>query len=370
MVRKSMTFDNWRTDGSTRNWNRRTLLKVAGASGMGAVAGCTGMGGGSDEEGEWTIGTSGPESATHASGVAMSQIISEESDTINMSAQTTQGTAANPRLMDEGDIDVAQSTAWATTRANAGEEPLGDPPLDMTITQVVPFMTIEYYLIKRDVPELEDIQSVSDIPQDGSISMAFGQRGGSNWYAALDGFALSGIENVEENYDLQSLSWGDQRAQLSDGRLDIGVGYSISETTLVGWEQELDATQEIDIVEWEFDETDVAESGLPYEYSEAPADVWEQDLTPDSFPGVADAYLTVFPAEIEQELAYEFVTTIHENIETVRSASEVLQAAGREFTEEMLATSPNAPIHPGTEQFLREEDMWRDDFVSLDEYEG
>jgi len=85
--------------------------------------------GGSGGEGavEWTMGTSTPETATHASGVAMSQVVSEQSERISMSAQTTGGTAANPRLIANGDIGVAQSTAWAVARANTGGPPYGEP---------------------------------------------------------------------------------------------------------------------------------------------------------------------------------------------------------------------------------------------------
>ena len=370
--------------------NRRSFLKGAGVAGVAALAGCSGNQGGDGGDGDssgsdgdgggdgdggdtsvdWTLGTSGPDSATHASGVAMSQVISEQSDRISTSAQTTQGTAANPRLIDNGDIDVAQSTSWAVERANAGQEPYADPELGTTLTQVLPFMSIEFYLIKRDIPELSDVETVSDIPQDGSISMAFGQRGGTNFFAGLDGFNLSGIDNVAEKYDLQSLSWGDQRAQLSDGRLDIGMGYSISQVTLTGWEQELDATQEIDVVEWEFTEEDIVTSGLPYEYIEGPADVWEQDIRIDNIPSVGVGYMTIFPASVSQEIAYEFVSLVHDNVEAVREASSVLQGAGPDLTENLMLAAENSPVHPGTEQFMREEDIWREDLLSLENYES
>ena len=216
--------------------DRRTFLKVVGAASMVGLAGCGGDGGdsgGSSDGGnsdgsgggdgddtedgddggmsvEWTIGTSGPETATHASGVAMSEVISDKSDSISMSAQTTGGTAANPRLIAQGDIDVAQSTDWAVARSNSGAQPYGEP-VGKTMTQVLPFMTLEYYLVKRE-GELEGVETVSDIPQDGSVSMAFGQRGGTNFFAGLDGFQLSGIDDVQDKYDLQSMSWGDRKS--------------------------------------------------------------------------------------------------------------------------------------------------------------
>jgi TRAP transporter TAXI family solute receptor len=390
----------WNGDGDSAT-DRRKFLKVVGAASMVGLAGCGGDGGdgggdgsdgddgggsdGSDggddgddmEDGddgstsvEWTIGTSGPETATHASGVAMSEVISDKSDNISMSAQTTGGTAANPRLIAQGDIDVAQSTDWAVARSNSGADPYGEP-VGKTMTQLLPFMTLEYYLVRRTDDELSDIQTVSDIPQDGSISMAFGQRGGTNFFAGLDGFRLSGIEDVQDKYDLQSMSWGDQGSQFADGRLDIMLVYGVSREVLTGWAQEAGAQADVALVEWEFSEEDIASSDLPYTYIETPADLWDgQDLRRDSIPAVGTGYQTVFPAEVSEDLGYEFVTTVMDDIEAVREASSVLARAGPDFAQEFLLPSANAPVHPGAERYYKENDLWKDGLTTLDEYEG
>ncbi|WP_080508388.1 TAXI family TRAP transporter solute-binding subunit [Haloparvum sedimenti] len=389
-------MDDWRSaigNGS----DRRKFLKATGALGIAGIAGCTGGGNGGDggdggdedteanggggdteENGggdggsdsvSWTIGTSGPDSATHASGVAMSQVISENSDMIDMSAQTTGGTAANLPLIANGELDIAQSTSWGVVQGNAGNAPYNEQ-LSKTMTQVLPFMSIEYFLIKRDVEELSDIETVSDIPQDGSIDMAWGNRGGTNYFAGVDAFELSGIENPEEKYNISSMDWGSQSAAIRDGRLDICMGYTVSQVTTVGWEQEVDATTDIDVVQWEFDESDIADSGMPYVYLESPADVWEQEISVDQVPSLGVGYETVFPAEISQELAYEFVSVVNDNIDQVRSASAVLEGAGPELTQQLTLASPDAPVHPGAEQFMKEEGLWSDDLTTLEEYES
>ncbi|PSP60317.1 immunogenic protein [Halobacteriales archaeon QH_7_66_37] len=318
---------------------------------------------------EWRIGTSGPETATHASGVAMSEVISDKSDSISMSAQTTGGTAANPRLIAQGDIDVAQSTDWAVARANSGAQPYGEP-VDKTMTQVLPFMTLEYYLVKRE-GELEGVETVSDIPQDGSVSMAFGQRGGTNFFAGLDGFQLSGIDNVQDTYDLQSMSWGDQGSQFADGRLDVMLVYGVSREVLTGWAQEAGAQVDVSVVEWEFSEDDIANSDLPYTYIETPADLWDgQEIRMDSVPAVGVGYQTIFPADVSEDLGYEFVSTVMDDIDAVREASSVLARAGPDFAQEFLLPSGNAPVHPGAERYYKEQDLWKDGLTTLDEYEG
>lgn len=376
------------TDDSPNS--RRTFLKAASAAGIAGLAGCIGGSGGSEEtttesgsdndttesgseSGDattsWTLGTSTPETATHASGVAMSKVISEESEEIDMSAQTSGGTAANPRLIAQGDIDVAQSTAWAVARSNTGDDPYGEP-VGKTMTQVLPFMTLEYYLIKRDAEELSDIETVSDIPTDGSVSMAFGQRGGTNYFAGLDGFRMSGIENPEEKYDLRSMTWNDQAAALRDGRLDIAITYGVSREVLTGWAQEVGATIDVGLVEWEFSEEDVNSSDLPYVYIESPADLWDTELRKDSIPSVGVAYETIFPADVSEDLGYEFTKTVLENVDSVREASSVLERAGPDFASEFLLASSDAPVHPGAEKYYKEAGLWNDDLTSLSDYQG
>lgn len=374
--------------------SRRKFLKAAGTVGIVGLAGCSGNGDGdgdgdggattTEENGDtnttegsdgsaetvdWTIGTSTSDSATHASGVAMSQVVSNESDRINMSAQTTGGTAANPQLIDNGDIDVAQSTGWSVVRANTGGEPYGEP-MSETMTQVLPFMSIEYFLIKRDAEELADIETVNDIPTDGSVSIAFGQRGGTNFFAGLDGMRLSGIENPEDKFNVRSLTWSDQGSALSDGRLDIGMGYTVSRAVITGWEQELDATTDLGVVDWGFSEQDIQDSPLPYLYLETPADIWESDLGTDVIPSLGVGYETIFPESISEDLGYEFTKTVLENIESVRSASSVLEGAGPEFTSEFMLRSTDAPVHPGAEKYMKENDLWSDDLTTLSDYQG
>jgi len=236
------------------------------------------------------------------------------------------------------------------------------------MTQVLPFMTLEYYLIRRDVDELSDIDTVSDIPTDGSISMAFGQRGGTNYFAGLDGFRMSGVENPEDSYDIRLMSFGDQGSALRDGRLDIGIVYGVSREVLTGWAQEVGATTDVSVVEWEFDQSTVEESGLPYVYIESPADLWEQDLAVDSIPSVGVGYESVFPADVSAELGYEFTSVVLENVDAVREASSVLSRAGPEFASEFLLRSGDAPVHPGAEQYYRENDLWDDVLTSLEDY--
>lgn len=318
----------------------------------------------------WRIGTSGQGTATHASGVAFSNIVSESSDMIEMSAQTTGGTTANPRLIDQGKIDIAQSTAPMVWRADTGGDPYTNPPINKTLCQTFSYMTLDVFLVKRNIDRLGDIKTITDIPTDGSVTMSWGPRGTSAWDTQVDAFKMAGIKNPEKAYDLQVMGLGDQATAMRDGRIDIANVYTANTKTLIGWIQELDATTDIDVIRYPFDEQTVLDSGKPITYSEISGDVWNQDISSETFPGMSIGYFTIISAEIPAEPVYEYTRSLLENNKQVRNAHAVLSSPGPDFATKFLVQNGEVPVHHGTEQYFKENDLWNDTLVSLDDYEG
>lgn len=366
--------------------DRRTVLKTVPVATVG-LAGCLGSssggggngsnggssgnsssGGGSEQQYNWRIGTSGEETATHASGVAFSSIINENSDNIQMSAQTTGGTTANPRLIAQGDIDIAQCTAPMVWRANAGRPPYNS--LSTTFTQTFSYMTLDIFLVKRNVDKLSGIKTIEDIPTDGSVRMSWGPRGTSAWDTMADAFILAGINNPEQKFDLQVMGLGDQAGAMRNGRLDIATVYTANTESLVGWIQELGSTTDIDVVRYPFDQKATQKSKKPLDYSVVPASVWNQDISGKEFPALSIGYFTTVPAEIPEQPIYEYTNILMKNKSEVRDASAVLSEFGPKFATKYLVKNGDVPVHPGTERWYRENNLWSDDLTSLKAYQG
>lgn len=365
-------------------FRRRSILKATGPLVMMGFAGCMGSqstgnetndgsgntGGNGGQQYSWRIGTSGQETATHASGVAFSNIVSENSDMIEMSAQTTGGTTANPRLVDQGDVDIAQSTAPMVWRANVGRAPYVDPKISKTMCQTFSYMTLDCFLVKRNVGKLSDIKTITDIPTDGSVKMSWGPRGTSAWDTQVDAFKMAGVKNPEEKFDLQVMGLGDQAGAMRDGRLDIANIYTANTKTLIGWIQELDATSDIDIVRYPFDKQTVKNSGKPLVYSEVSTDVWNQKVSGSSFPALSIGYFTTIPADIPSEPVYEYTRILMEKYKKVRDAHAVLARHGPDFATKFLVKNGEVPVHPGTEKYYKENDLWSNDLTSLKSYQS
>jgi len=371
--------------------DRRTVLKTGGLIVLTGIAGCTGNGGNSggngngdgngNEDGngddatpteqqsyQWRLGTSGQETGTHAAGVAFSDIVNDNSDFLQMSAQTTGGTNANPRLVDQGDIDIGMSQTQATANANMGRAPFDDPPIETTLCQTFSFFTVNQFLVKRNIDRLSDIETMADIPKDQSVSISFGPRGQSAWNVQTAAADIMGVDNPRDVWDVKVMDIGDQAKAMRNGRLDIGTVYTINNSILIGWIQELKGSTDISVVRYPFDNQAVTDHGSPIVYSEQSADAWEQDVGHDSYPTLSLGYTTIIPADIPARPVYEFTKLLMENKETVREAHGVLGEFGPEFGTEFILKNGEIPVHPGTEQYYKEIDVWTDDMTTLNEF--
>lgn len=373
--------------GDNTKFSRRSVIRTIGTGttvGMFGLAGCSSGGngdgngsgnengsggdGGSSGSASWTIGTSGEETATHASGVAFSSVINENSDRIQMSAQTTGGTTANNRLIDQGQIDIAQTTHNLLWRANRDEGPYADPPIEKTLCQTFSYMTLDIFLVKRqEASSLEGVTRVEDLPEGTSIS--FGPRGTSAWDMANDGLSLVGIDNSQEYFDVSTMGLGDQATAMNEGRIDVCTCYTANQETLIGWIQQLDAQVEVDVLEWGITADQANSADVPVAVTEVPADTWNQEISHDPYTALPLGYTTVIPADISEELVYEYTDVLMNNVEDVRNASAVLGRFGPDFATEWLQPT-DVPVHPGAEQYYKDNDIWDENLTTLEQFEG
>lgn len=353
--------------------SRRGVLTATGGLGLASMAGCTGIGNGngngngnSDAEYDWVIGTSGEETGTHASAVAFSSVINENSDMINLSPRTTPGTTANPRLLDEGEIDVAQGTDINGWNANTGTAPLNDPPVSKTLCQAIPWMTIEVILLERVEAEL-GIETVQDINED--TPMSWGPPGASAFVIGELGFEIAGIENPADKYNLQNMELGDLPAALRSEQIDLAFSLTVNSDSLLGYVQEMDSTNELDIVSWDVTEEEVLSYDGPLSYADVSQELFSNEFSMDTFPGIVSVYTTYFEEETANEAVYEFVDILMERNEEVQGYHNSLKFYGPDFAQEWMVRNQNVPVHPGAQEWLEDNGLWEDDYPSLDDFE-
>lgn len=333
---------------------------------MAGLAGCAGNSGGGGDS-SWIIGTSSEGTTAHTAGVAFSEVLNENNDMIDMSAQTTGGTGSSLALMAQGENDTGTISTVLVNRANQSVEPFEE--VDTTITQAFSYLTLDFHLLKRtEASNLDGVETVNDIPQD--TAMSWGQRQGTNFAVVRQAMELSGIDNPTEYFnDIRSISVADQAAAIREGRVDIIMGYTANLQSKLGWMQELDATVDIEPVNFTYSEEELADSGMPVAYGEIDQDVWDQDVN-KAATGLVTGYLVGFPASTDEDAVYEFTKTILDNTDKINGYAEYLQKFSPEFATEWLLKTDSGPVHPGAERYFKENDLWSEDLLSLEDYDG
>lgn len=349
--------------------SRRKVISTVGAVGLLGLAGCSGDGGnGGGNTYTYTLGTSGESTGTHQVGVAFSSVLDEHSDILTLNPQTSPGTTANPRLMDQGQIDVAQSTDLNGWRGNTGKEPYtGDGAIDTTLCQSLSWMTVDIVFFKRAVDRLSDIKTVNDIPSD--VPMTWGPPGASGYSVAEIGFEIAGAGGPSD-FDLQNMEFGDIAIAMREKRIDIAMSLTVNRNTLLGYVQELDSTNKIDVIQWPWSEKEAEDHPSPLSPGTVSADLFSNDLSVDEFKALSTGYSTYFTPDHPNEATYEFAKVLLENNKDVQGYHNALSGFGSDFATEWLAPGPNVPVHPGVEKYLKENDLWKDDLATLDDYES
>lgn len=354
--------------------SRRNVLKVIGAGGLTAVAGCLGGDNGndgnpSDTGGSWSIGTSSEGTMAFAAGTAYAEVVSEYSDELEASAETTGGTASNPPLASQGEIQAGTTSSPLVRAVNEQLPPFEEGfEQDMVWTQCWVSHTLDFHLVRLDNNELDGMETVHDLPQD--IDISFGQAAGTQFDVTMEVLELAGIDNPQDHFEnIHDIDVASQAEALREGRVDVAMPYTTNLSGKVGWVQELDATVDLQFVTFGLDPERVAETDIPVELGELDPDLYDQDM---EYPGQAlvTPYDLSVPHFLADDEVYEFVSTCMDNYEEVRTYHDDLEFFGPEYGTENLLTIDSAPVHPGAEEYYKENDYWYDEITTLDEFQS
>lgn len=351
--------------------SRRNALKAIGAGGLVSMAGCLTEDEGNLGEtgGSWSIGTSSEGTMAFAAGTAYSEVVNEFSDELEASAQTTGGTATNPSLASQGQIQAGTTTSPLVKAANEQNAPFEDGfEEDMTWCQCWVSHTLDFHLVRLDNDELSGIETVQDLPQD--IDISFGQAAGTQFEVTMQVLELAGIDNPRDYFEnIHDIDVASQAEALREERVDVAMPYTTNLSGKVGWVQELDSTVDLQFVRFGIDPEEVAETNIPIQLDEIDTELYDQEMD-WAGQGLVTPYDLSVPDFIPDDEVYEFVSTCMDNYEEVRSYHDDLEYFGPEYGTENLLTIDSAPVHPGAEEYYKENDHWYDDLTSLDDYES
>lgn len=356
---------------------RRAVLKsgTAGTIGLAGLAGCMGGGGqgnggnGSSGEGgsggevgedyNLLMGTSTEGSFTFEAAQAISRAVDEHSDWLSLSTQITPGAAeGNLRLYEQGDITAGGSDNLTYTQAVQEQGPFADDPVDEIPQQGFLYLLAHMYMVQ---PEGRGIEDMDDL-EGTTIYMHPPGTAVRSFNIAV--FEEAGIRSEVEELGIDR---GSLVGAIKEGRLDAIVVYGNNNLSLPGWQQELDAQLDFELVPTTDRVMEAIDSIGVAMNEEIEMYGWEGN---DHFNGEtvnswAGHWQFMFGEEVPSEVTYEIARITSEHNDTVREASEGYPDQTDPAMQAVSVLPDLPPIHAGIGEWYQENDVELPDGVEI-----
>ncbi|GAE35029.1 TAXI family TRAP transporter solute-binding subunit [Halalkalibacter akibai] len=316
-----------------RTWFKTLILSVLMLTLL-AACGSEDSGGSSDST--IVIGTAGSAGTFYAVGAGMSQVINNHSENLTAVSQGTNGATENVRLLNSGSIHVGFGNWDALYFGHTGQGPFnGEEQGTMSLMNL--------YLSggQMVVRESSDIQSFEDLK---GKRINLGPPGSTITDMSMIILREYGID-PEDDINPYFLDFGEGGRMLRDGDLDATFYVAGIPTAGV---IDLSSSSKIRMLSLDENKRESIIDQYPY-YDKL-------TIPAGTYNGVDYEVETLqlwtalmVNEELSEDVAYEIVSTLMENIDKFKDVHNV----GADFSLENAALSI-IPIHPGAEKYYRE----------------
>jgi TRAP transporter TAXI family solute receptor len=287
-----------------------------------------------------SIGTASPAGAYYPLGVAMADLWNRNIDGVRFSSQETGGSVANMNMLASGDIEVGIANENIAWNATEGNEPF-PRPIDVDLGWVLN-KSMGLFVAQRDsrLRTVEDLRGKRiSLGTPGSSANVLGAR-------VLESQGLT-----EGDYEAVYMGWQESADAMNDGFIDAAF--------MVGGQpfpaiESLAVRTPITILD--FDAQRLAElPGFPLSTGTIPADMYD---TEDDAQAVQVRSINYVDPELPEDLVYEMVKTVFDNIDALKAAHSSGDQA--ELLTPQDAEALGIEIHPGVVRYAQEAGAWED----------
>ena len=284
-----------------------------------------------DENLNLSIGTASMGGAYYPVGQEIANLITKNTENIEMTPEVTGGAMENPRLVDSGEVDLGITNANLAYFAYNGTDPY-ESKLD--ISAIASLHPSVFHMIVRDNSKIESIKDFK------GKKIAVGPAGGGTLpilETLLESEGLT-LDDITPSY----LSYTDGFSQLSDGNVDIALalsGYPASSVV------ELTATTKIRFIGVEDDKFDKITTDHPY-YSKivVPKEIYK--LSEDA-TAIGVRNTLIVRNDLSEEAVYEMTKAIFDNLSDFQEANASAKQIDLESAKDTVI-----PLHPGAEKYF------------------
>lgn len=271
-------------------------------------------------------------------GAPVSQCVNNALPDVNITAEVTQGTTENLRLIGQGKMHLATITPSIGYYARKGTRMFKDNPIDFrVVVRLLPNANVWAVLKKSDVKSIPDLKGKK---------VAVGPASGGLGVIARQQLAGNGID-FKKDLKPFFLGAGDMAEALKDGTVE-GAILTMELAKMVA------TTHSIRVLAWDEPTLDrfLEENPLFGKYV----------YPPDTFKGVDYPVLTmdngiqlICQKDMDGDLVYSLAKAIIENLDCMTK----IYAPAKLLTPEWAASELANPFHPGSIKYFKEKGLWK-----------
>jgi len=300
----------------------------------------------------------------YATAVAMARLAEKYVPDLTITVIPGNTNTANQRIYSRGEANFAYTNILTMKDIweNAGywdEDPLPNPRYKL-YHGVTTINSAHFILVRKDNT---DINSYSDL----AGKKLWPDEAGSGSYVQCElMFGELGLD-IWEDVQVRQMGAAEIPDALNTGVIDAIWAYAIGGLSLSGKWQELDARSEIKVIQPTEAEKAIISKvpGLVAPYPTDPK-VFTQDVGVDEIWGISIPFgYSAGPRE-DEETVYLITKAWYEHSDELLAVAEgfrEMHEKGVGMCEIVVSALPTVPVHPGIAKYMKEMNVWHDNFI-------
>ncbi|WLD93703.1 TAXI family TRAP transporter solute-binding subunit [Alkalihalobacillus sp. AL-G] len=301
------------------------------------LSGCSSAESGSSEGEFLRVGTASMGGNFFPLGAAIAQMVNDEMDGYNASAQATGGSSENANFLGSGDLEFALIQSSPLKNAYQGKEKFDGRAVESLRGVTAIYFNSFHILVRKDA----GVETIEDLK---GKKIAVGPVGGG---IQVNTNKLLGVYGISpEDYEAVHGTRQDATEGLKTGRVDAhiyatGIGSSQVTDLINTGEVKLISMDQATIEKMVEENPDFGEGTIPagtYEGQDEPVET------------IRGSSLLVTTEDMSEDLVYELTKKIFENIETLQGHHKYF----KQTKVEDATKGMSVPLHPGAKKYFEE----------------
>lgn len=315
-------------------FSRLSILSVLLVLAISVVAGC---GDSASEKKFLNIATGGTAGTYYPIGGAMAEILNNNIEGMNASAQSTGATVANINMLQEGSVDLAIVQNDITYYAANGIEMFKDKKIS-NLQGIASLYPETCQIITLDAT---GIKSIADLKGKRVAVGAMGSGAEANARQILEAYGIT-YDDIDEQF----LSFSEAANALKDGNVDAAFLTAGYPTAAV---QDIASQNPIRVLPVDDDKADALVAKYPF-YTKVTIPAGTYAGFDEDVKAVSVMAMLVCTDKVDEKMGYEITKALFSNLDRIKAAHSV----GKLITKESAMEGMPITMNAGAEKYFKE----------------